>query len=153
MTRSPLPITGQPLADLLPHSPPMVLLERISHWDESRIECQSHSHLQADNPLRDNGMLSVLAGIEYAAQAMAAHARLRSTGQTAAQPRKGMIAVASRVSAHADRLDAIAAPLQIEASLLVHNSDSSLYSFNLSAGGQPLLSGQLTAVIRGDAHH
>ena len=138
------------IADLLPHRPPMVLLDAIIHWDEQRIHCQSQSHLQPDNPLRQAGVLSVFAGVEYAAQAMAAHARLLMARAPDAEPRKGFIAVASKLAAQVDRLDSVTAALSIEAEMLAHNADSSLYAFTLSAAGQTLLTGQLTAVTISD---
>ncbi|QJD60358.1 hydroxymyristoyl-ACP dehydratase [Pseudomonas sp. gcc21] len=146
--RSPAPMP--PIADLLPHNAPMVLVDSIIRWDEQSIHCQSRSHLQRDNPLRDAGMLSVFAGVEYAAQAMAAHARLLLSDTTDARPRKGFIAVASKLAAHVDTLDSIAGSLHIEARMLAHNADSSLYAFTLSTGDQTLLTGQLTAVTISD---
>ncbi|SDU23327.1 hypothetical protein [Halopseudomonas salegens] len=143
---APLP----PIADLLPHSAPMVLLDSITQWDEQNIRCQAHSHLQPDNPLRDAGVLSVFAGVEYAAQAMAAHARLLSPAAAGGPPRKGFLAVASKLNASVDVLDSLSAPMHIEANMLAHNADSSLYAFSLTADGQTLLTGQLTAVTVSD---
>lgn len=148
------PLTPESLpsiADLLPHGAPMVLMDAIIHWDEQSIHCQSRSHLQPDNPLRNAGVLSVFAGVEYAAQAMAAHARLLLGATEDARPRKGFIAAASKLAAHVDVLDSVTATLDVEASMLAHNTDSSLYAFTLSAGGQPLLTGQLTAVTFSDS--
>lgn len=139
------------IADLLPHGPPMVLVDTILRWDEQSIHCQSQSHLQPGNPLREAGVLSVFSGVEYAAQAMAAHARLLMAAVDDARPRKGFIAVASKLAAQVDTLDSVSAPLSIEAEMLAHNADSSLYAFALSAAGQPLLTGQLTAVTINDA--
>ena len=149
-TRS-TPALLPPIADLLPHSAPMVLVDSIIRWDEQSIHCLSTSHLQPDNPLRDAGVLSIFAGVEYAGQAMAAHARLLLSTTADAEPRKGFIAVASKLVAHVDALDSIAATLHIEANMLAHNADSSLYSFTLSANGQALLTGQLTAVTISDS--
>lgn len=150
MHTSTTPATLPPIAELLPHSSPMVLVDTIIRWDEQSIHCQSQSHLQPDNPLRQAGTLSVFAGVEYAAQAMAAHARLLQSATTDATPRKGFIAVASKLSAHVDMLDSVRASMHIEANMLAHNNDSSLYAFSLSADGQTLLTGQLTAVTIND---
>lgn len=128
-------------ADLLPHAAPMVLIDSVTTWDATSVTCRADSHLRADNPLRIAGRLSIHAGIEYAAQAMAAHARLRAQSQEA--PRRGVVATASKVVAHAEVLDAIQAPLLINASRLADNGDSSLYEFRISAADQPLLDGQL----------
>lgn len=136
-----------PIAELIPHRAPMVLVDSITHWDSENIVCHSQSHLLGDNALRDNGVLSVFAGVEYAAQAMAAHARLISPPKTDRPPRKGFLAVASKLTAVVAELDAVAAPLEISAHMLAHNADSSLYEFTLHAAGTLLLSGQLTAVM------
>lgn len=150
MHTSTSPAPTPPIAELLPHSAPMVLVDSIIRWDEQSIHCQSISHLQPDNPLREAGVLSVFAGVEYAGQAMAAHARLLVSATEDAQPRKGFIAVASKLAARVVTLDSVSAPLLIEADMLAHNADSSLYAFTLSADGQTLLTGQLTAVTISD---
>lgn len=134
------------IAALLPHSGPMVLVDSIIHWDKSHIRCRAHSHRREDNPLRQDGVISVFAGVEYAAQAMAAHARLVGAQQGAA-PRRGFVAVASRLAAGAQRLDAEAQPLDIDVTVVASSGDSSLYQFTLHAGERQLLSGQLTAII------
>src|SRR5690625_5838329 len=80
-------------ASLLPHAPPMVLLDTVVRWVSDGIVCRSRSHLAADNPLRDGGHLSVLAGVAYAAQAGAADDRLLA--DDGVQQRKGDLAAAS----------------------------------------------------------
>jgi predicted hotdog family 3-hydroxylacyl-ACP dehydratase len=131
---------------LLPHAAPMVLIDAILHWDDNNISCTADSHLAADNPLRQSGVLSVYTGIEYAAQAMAAHAQLTSMAATSV-PRKGFLATASKLSAQVRNLDDVAEPLLVELQMIAVNSGSSLYSFVISAGGQILLDGQLMAVV------
>lgn len=134
-------------AELLPHRAPMVLIDRIEHWDPERIVCRADSHHAKDNPLRQEGHLSVHAGVEYAAQAMAAHARLEREDEGGA-PARGFLAVGSKIRAHAQYLDAAPGPLRIEASPLARNPGSSLYQFRIeSDDGQPLLEGRLTAII------
>lgn len=142
----------QTIETLIPHAGPMVLVDSITHWDPQHIRCEAHSHLNADNPMRQGGELSVFAGVEYAAQAMAAHARLVAEKPASeAAPRRGFIAVASRLKASVSKLDEIAAPLLIEARVVAQTSDSSLYEFTLYAGDTELLSGQLTAVLAPEA--
>lgn len=133
------------LTQLLPHRGQMVLLDEVLDWDAERIRCLAHSHHRPDNPLRDGGQLSIYAGIEYAAQAMAAHAGLSATGDGPA--RRGYVATVSKLRAHTARLDDQPAPLCIEARRLVANDESSLYRFELGAQGEPLLSGQLLVVL------
>ena len=140
-------------ASLLPHAHPMVLLDSIVRWNSDAIVCSSRSHLAADNPLRVGGHLSVFAGVEYAAQAMAAHSRLLADDD--APPRKGFLAVASKVTALAQSrdqnltqsLDQWPQTLTIEAWVMAQTRDSSMYQFRLSVEDKPLLEGQLTAVL------
>jgi predicted hotdog family 3-hydroxylacyl-ACP dehydratase len=131
-------------AQLLPHAEPMVLIDSVEHWDQQKITCRASSHRSVDNPLRCSARLSIYAGLEYAAQAMAAHAKLLANSDKA--PRRGFIATASKIVAHEDRLDGIAADLDIEARQTTTNGDSSLYEFTITGAGQLLLEGQLMVV-------
>lgn len=141
------PIGYAEILALLPHEEPMVLLAAIESWDTQAICCSAQSHLAIDNPLRQGGILSIYAGVEYAAQAQALHARLVAMAHDDTPPRKGFVAVASRLEAQVRDLDEIVAPLLIELVQLAVNDQSSLYRFRLSAAGQPLLHGELLAVL------
>jgi predicted hotdog family 3-hydroxylacyl-ACP dehydratase len=66
----------------LPHAGRMCLLERLESWDGDSITCIATSHRDADNPLRRGGRLHAVAGVEYAAQAMALHGSLLSATDT-----------------------------------------------------------------------
>lgn len=57
----------------LPHSGPMLLLNRVESWCQKSIECSAVSHNDVNNPLRINGRLSTVHAIEYGAQAAAIH--------------------------------------------------------------------------------
>jgi predicted hotdog family 3-hydroxylacyl-ACP dehydratase len=147
------PLGYAEIAPLLPHAAPMVLLDRVDSWDAQTIRCSAQSHLALDNPLRQDGILSIYTGVEYAAQAQALHARLTAPSGDGAL-RKGFVAVASKVEAPMSDLDKqvvdldeIAAPLDIELTQLAVNDASSLYRFSLSAAGQLLLQGELLAVL------
>lgn len=69
-------IVDVPVAELLPHDPPMVLLDRAVSYDEQS--------LLAEVEVRQNSMLCGIdgvpawVGIEYMAQAVAAHAGFRA---------------------------------------------------------------------------
>ena len=60
----------------LPHQGSMCLLDAATAWDAQHIRCTASSHRHADNPLRAHDRLGTACGIEYAAQAMAAHGAL-----------------------------------------------------------------------------
>ena len=55
------------IAELIPHAGAMCLLDGVLDWDASRIRCVSRGHRDAGNPLRVDGHLPALCGIEYAA--------------------------------------------------------------------------------------
>ena len=145
LPRAPL---GYPdIASLLPHAEPMILLDAVTGWDSQQLRATAQSHLAVLNPLRQEGILSVYAGVEYAAQAQLLHARLTAPAQDNAASHKGFVAVASKLEAQVRELDTVAAPLQIELTQLAANDQSSLYRFSLVAAGQVLLQGELLAVL------
>lgn len=143
-------ISREAFASLIPHAGSMCLLDEVTDYSENRIACHALSHLSADNPLRTRGQLSCLAGIEYAAQAMALHGALlaRQRGHTL---RQGFIGLLREVVCQVDRLDDIHAVLLIEATLVTGQSDSLMYAFAISAAGCSLLTGRV-AVFFTDQH-
>ena len=72
----------------IPHRGPMCLLERMSAWSASAIECIAVNHRDPRHPLRSASGLLASAAIEYAAQAMALHGALAPTPRATA-PRPG----------------------------------------------------------------
>jgi len=143
-------LTSVDIATLLPHAKPMILIDSMVALEHNFLVCSANSHLSSDNPLRIDGVLSIFSGIEYAAQAMAAHARLKSDSrgtQQQAKPARGFVAVASRLEAHARKLDDHQRPLLIRVEQVAASNDSSLYTFTIHAEQFLLLEGQLMAVI------
>ena len=129
----------------LPHQGSMCLLDAVTEWDGQRIRCTATSHRDADNPLRAHDRLGAACGIEYAAQAMAAHGALLAAANSA--PRAGYLASVRGVDLHVARLDDIAADLDVEAARLSGDDNTVLYDFRVSAGGRELLSGRAAVVL------
>lgn len=129
----------------LPHQGAMCLLDRIEAWDAQHIHCTTKSHRSADHPLRTHGRLGVACGIEYAAQAMAAHGALMASPN--ASPPVGYLTSARAVDLFVARLDDIDADLHVEAERISSNDNSILYGFGISAGERPLLRGRVTVVL------
>jgi predicted hotdog family 3-hydroxylacyl-ACP dehydratase len=129
----------------IPHQGGMCLLDRIDVWDGQRIACTATSHRILDNPLRARGRLGAACGIEYAAQAMAAHGALLAAFD--APPRVGLLASARGVELQVARLDDIEADLNVEAERLAGDGNTLLYGFRISAGERLLLSGRLAVVL------
>src|SRR5690606_38662745 len=100
----------------LPHPGSMCLLDAVTDWDAQHIRCTASSDRAADNPLRAHDRLGAACGIEYAAQAMAAHGALLAAADSA--PRAGYLASVRGVDLHVERLDDVAADLDVEAERL-----------------------------------
>lgn len=129
----------------LPHQGSMCLLDRVDSWDTQHIQCSASSHRAPDNPLRAHGRLGAACGIEYAAQAMAAHGALLAAADSA--PRVGYLASVRAVELKVTRLDDIAADLRIEAERVSGDDNTILYAFSVLADHSLLLSGRAIVVL------
>ncbi|MDN3568397.1 phosphotransferase [Paeniroseomonas aquatica] len=135
------------IAALVPHQGRMCLLDRALAWDAAGITCTTGRHRDAANPLRRDGLLPAICGLEFAFQAMALHGALSSG---APQPR-GFISSLREVALDAERLDDIAEDLHIEAVALVAEPGGSIYRFEISAEGRSLLGGQAAVILAREA--
>ena len=140
------------IAARIPHSGRMCLLDRVIRWDGRGVRCAAMSHRDTDNPLREATGLPVWAGIEYAAQAAAVHSALI---HRLPAPRTGVLAALRNVNASCGRLDEIELELLLDATLLHSDPGGGIYAFEMRAGEDLLLSGQITLMFlglkRGDA--
>ena len=137
-------LTGAQIAELIPHSGAMCLLDGVVQWDAKRIVCVSRSHHAADNPMRSDGRLAALCGIEYAMQAMAVHGGL--AGNIDGRPRAGYLASLRNVECRSDRLD-LAGDLLVEAEQLAGDGAHVTYRFSLQVGEYEVLSGRALVVL------
>ena len=153
----------------IPHHGRMCLLDEVMEWDAQHIRCRSGTHRLPDHPLRSQDGLGIACGIEYAAQAMAAHGALAGM----AGPGRGALADNSRgtfagagtkgagkgrsevgflvglrdVRLHVLRLDDVLADLICDARLVAGDHGSALYEFALRSEALRLLSGRATVVF------
>lgn len=125
----------------IPHAGSMCLLQQVEHWDQTQIRCLAHSHLDPDNPLRNQGRLSTLTAIEYAGQAIALHGGLMQG--TGARPRTGFLASVRNISLKQEHLDSCSDALHIVAKRLAGDQQGYLYEFDVACGGQSLVSGRV----------
>ncbi|MGJ7603864.1 hydroxymyristoyl-ACP dehydratase [Variovorax sp. LT1R20] len=134
------------IAQRIPHSGSMCLLERLDGWDAEVIRCSTTTHRLADNPLRTAGGLLAPNAIEYAAQAMALHGGLLAAeGST---PSAGFLASARNVLLAVARLDDIEGALQVQARRLSGDERQILYEFAVSAeDGRTLAEGRAVVVL------
>ena len=133
------------IAAHIPHQGSMCLLDRVESWNETAILCRAHSHLVADNPLREAGSLGIVNGIEYAAQAMAVHGALLAGDDQA--PSAGFLTSVRNVHWHRQRLDDVDAELMVRAERLSGNELNILYEFSLYCADTLLLSGRASVML------
>ena len=140
-------LNKQEIAARIPHANSMCLLDSVVHWDAETIICNTQSHRDSANPLREGGRLGAACGVEYAAQAMAIHGALLAGLAEDSRPRAGFLASMRDVQLHVARLDDVAGALNIEATRLTGDGQSILYSFKVHSGEQLMLSGRAAVVL------
>lgn len=133
------------IAALIPHAGAMCLLDAVRFWDSKTIICTASSHRDRNNPLASGGSLDALCGIEYAAQAMAVHGTITSSG---GRPNAGYLASVRDVICHVRRLDDLPDDLEVIANRLTGDQTAALYEFVLRCDAAPILTGRAAAVLR-----
>jgi predicted hotdog family 3-hydroxylacyl-ACP dehydratase len=133
------------IARRIPHAGRMCLLHTVTDWDGARLACTASSHRDADNPMRSHGMLGAACAIEYAGQAMALHGAL--TAPAGSAPRTGYLAAVRDVELHRERLDDLAADLDIVVERLMGDETRVIYGFDVSCRAQPVASGRATVFL------
>lgn len=137
---------------LVPHQGAMCLLDRVESWTADLILCHATSHRAPDHPLRRDGLLPAVCGVEYALQAMALHGALSGDAEGGARAsRPGYLASLRGLDLAVDRLDDIAGDLAIEAVALAREARGFTYAFSIAGGGRTLLSGQATVILPPEA--
>jgi predicted hotdog family 3-hydroxylacyl-ACP dehydratase len=133
---------------LLPHAGRMRLIDRVVSYDEQTIVCESDSHRAADHPLAEAGVLSIICGLEYGAQAMAIHgALLASSGLPVTRLRHGFLVAASDLQWTVERLDRCAAPLVIQAVSDFRSANQVAYRFEITASRTVVLQGRASVLL------
>jgi predicted hotdog family 3-hydroxylacyl-ACP dehydratase len=133
------------IARRIPHAGDMCLLDGVLSWDATKIRCVTSTHRWEGNPLRRDGRVGILCGVEYAAQAMALHAALSGDGPDA--PTRGYLASVRGVACHADRLDLVPGMLIVEAECVHRAATGAIYGFALHGKGRVLLNGRAVVVL------
>jgi predicted hotdog family 3-hydroxylacyl-ACP dehydratase len=137
-----VPLDREWLAAHLPQQGRMCLLDEVLSWDARLIRCRSGTHRDPQHPLRAHGRLGAVCGVEYAAQAMAAHAALLGAPAMA----RAELARVRELELRVEALDAIGDELLIEAERLSAGGGGALYAFSLYAQQALLLRGR--ALVR-----
>jgi predicted hotdog family 3-hydroxylacyl-ACP dehydratase len=129
----------------IPHAGKMCLLDGVLEWNADTIRCRAISHREPNNPLRRNGKLYAITGVEYASQAMAIHGAL--SGAVAGRPRAGYLASLRDVVCHRARLDDGAEELIISAERLMGDESRVVYGFSVASDGEEIVAGRATVVL------
>lgn len=127
----------------LPHQGAMNLLDAVVAWDKTTLRASAAGHRSPANPLRRAGILPITAGIEYGAQAAAAHGALAAGTAS----RGGYLASVRAVRFHASRLDEPAGQLEVAAEQLGAGEAGVSYRFEVRARGRCLVEGRLTVAF------
>ena len=131
---------------LIPHAGAMCLLDGVLSWDAALVRCISSSHRARDNPMRRDGRLGILCGVEYAAQAMALHGALVRGGDPVRAP-VGYLASLRALTCHVERLDLLSGALFVDAERLHGDGDRALYRFTLGHDDRVVLEGRAAVVL------
>ena len=127
----------------LPHQGRMSLLDEIVAVDETTVRAIARGHRERDHPLRVAGALPAVCGIEFGAQAAAAHGAACAGTPSGA----GYLAGVRSVVLHVGRLDDIAGELQVDAKQIAAGNAGVLYSFTVSGDGRLLVEGRVTVAF------
>jgi predicted hotdog family 3-hydroxylacyl-ACP dehydratase len=138
-------VSKEEIAGMIPHAGVMCLLEGVVFWDANRIRCVSGTHRDPHNPMRTDGGLPALCGIEYAAQAMAVHGGLG--GAVGARPKTGYLASLRAVVCLRRRLDDLAGDLIVDAERLMGEGNRVMYRFNVRVGSVDVLGGRAMVIL------
>lgn len=128
---------------LIPHSGPMVLLDRVVSHDDTEILCTTLSHRRTGNPLRRDGRIPSVCGAEYGAQAAAVHGPLIEGREM----RPGHIVLLRDLVWNQLYLSDIEGTLEVRAQCILRHSSSLAYRFVLTAEGTEIISGEIGIIL------
>lgn len=141
-------IGREAIEKMLPHAGDMCLIDSVTRWEKTSIECLGACD-RTDHPLLRNGQLPATAAIEYAAQATAVHGFLLShSGIT----QFGVLAKLTDISLSTRQIDQMHSPLQIYADLVARTDGGCIYNFEVKGGRLSIASGSLMIAFLARAH-
>ncbi len=126
----------------------MCLLSSVTYWDSSSITCLTSTHRDQDNPLRRHGILEMLSGLEYAAQAMGIHVGL-TQNISEHNASVGYLGAIRDIQIWHPTFQQIMDDLTIEANLVLEQHLSFIYAFSIKAREAMLLQGRASIFIQG----
>ena len=135
------------LCELIPHHGTMCLLDGVEQWDDTSILCTTASHRELTNPLRRDGRLEAICGLEYAAQAMAVHVGLLEQGKER-RLTVGYLGAVKNLMLRVTRLDDVTGDLTAQATRLVGEVNCFIYAFRVSVGRETVLDGRASIFLK-----
>jgi predicted hotdog family 3-hydroxylacyl-ACP dehydratase len=133
------------IASLLPHRGAAIMIERVLHWDDTKIVVATTLHRSPTNPLRRKGRLAAVHLAEFGAQAMAIHGGLKDRVANRVPLPALLVAVRDLVVTR-DYIDDLSGELEIAASMLSANRGSWQYSFSVTHGNKAMATGRVAAM-------
>ncbi len=127
---------------LLPHRPPMLLLDAVEQWDEGSIVCRAH--IGDASVFAEAGRVRAVVLLEHMAQTVAALAGLRSR-HAEPSPRAGFL-VAVRTLDLAVATLAPGDDLRISARRDGGDDDLGRFEVHVERGGEVVARGELTVL-------
>lgn len=131
-----------PIGQLVPHAPPMLLLDEVLEWAPGRVRCALS--LRPDSPFMEGGRVRALVALEYMGQAAAACAGMQAR-QGGGGPGPGLLLGTRELSLAVEHLRAGDA-LVVEAELA--SGDEKITSFRCRVHrGEELVAQALLSVF------
>lgn len=137
------------IARRIPHQGGMCLLDAVLAWSADALHASAVGHVHADNPLRRDGRLDAVHGIEYAAQAMAVHGALLADPHAPA--RQGYLTSVRGVDLAVNRLDDLPGAIDVKVQRLSGDDQNILYTFELLHADRVVVSGRASVVLDASA--
>ncbi len=131
-----------PVADYLPHRPPMLLIDRIDEVTGDRAVC--HATIQPDCVFAQDGVVHPSAMIEFVAQACAIYVGVRGS-RDGDPPRLGFIVGCREITFAVDSF-AIGDELTIVATKLLGQDQLAVFNGTVSRGEELCVTIQLSVV-------
>ena len=133
--------TWPPIVELVPHRPPMLLLDRVLAYDGECVTCETV--LRPDSPFAEQGHVPAVVGIEYMAQTIAAGAGLRGREKGGGGPRTGFLLGCRSLTIAVDSFQ-VGDRLTIEARRSFGENELGVFACKVQRGEEVLVEGALT---------
>jgi predicted hotdog family 3-hydroxylacyl-ACP dehydratase len=127
------------VADVIPHSPPMILLDRIVAYSHEGVTCAVEIH--AGSPFIEHGNVPAVVGLEYMAQSVAVYAGMTARLEGRAK-RIGLLLGCRDLRLTTDAFS-VGQTLKVDAIRTFGESDLGSFNCKVTRAGELLLTGTL----------